>query len=98
MYGGSSVIDATGTTPADASLVCTVFHGASSAIYVGGSLGTPAATGNPGSDPMKRICLGNITEGFKPLNGKIAAVIVSAGAHDASKRAQYAFYLSKFFP
>lgn len=92
-YGGAAFVDAAASTPGSPTKVCAVLNGASSAIYIGGTFAASAGTGNAGADTVTRLSLGDLFGGGGPLNGKIAAVIVSSGAHNATLRAQYAAYL-----
>jgi hypothetical protein len=97
MYAGLGFIDAAGSDPTVASKVCAVFNGASSAIYVGGTFATAAGTGNAGPDPLKLAVIGDLSGGGGGMLGYAAAVIVSAGAPDATTRARYAAYLETKF-
>jgi hypothetical protein len=96
--GGANNLDATGSAPGSPTKICGVFNGASSQIYIGSDFSTGTGTGtNPGVDTPLRFALGALVGGGGELIGKIAAVIICAGAHDATKRAQYATYFATRF-
>lgn len=97
IYGGAGFLNAPASTAANPAKICGVYNGVSSAIYTDATFNTPAATGSIGTDTLTRLSLGDMFGGAGALNGKIAAVIVSAGAHNAALRAQYAAYLSTRF-
>jgi hypothetical protein len=95
-YAGGGFIAAPASTPGSPSKVCVVFNGVSSAIYVGGDFSVAAATGNPGTDTPDRFGLLDLPGGGGPMVGTVAEWVFSAGAHDATLRAQYAEYLEKY--
>jgi hypothetical protein len=94
---GGAGVNATGSVAANPSMVCGVFNGASSAVYVGSDFSSAAGTGNPGTNSVAQFVLGALGGGGGELNGKIAEVIVSSGAHDATLRANYAAYFAGKF-
>lgn len=94
MYAGSANITSATlfNTP---SIVCAVFNGASSALYVRST--TAAVTGNPGTQDIGTPRIGYAAQGTTPYpiaaDGKIAELIWISGADDATKRAQMMTYL-----
>jgi hypothetical protein len=72
-------------------VLCGVFNGASSAIYL--SNASTGTTGNAGAQTLTGITVGSdyaITQGW---NGKIAAVLVYSGAHTTAQRQLIMGYL-----
>lgn len=98
MYAGSGFVDSGvgSNTPA---VVCCVYKGASSSVYVG-DFATADATGNPGVDTLARLAIGDIAgRSNSPVTGKCAEAIVCSGDHDvdAAKRALFrAYFASRY--
>lgn len=87
----------TGTTLVNTpSILCAVFNGASSALYISST--TAAVSGNPGSSAIgtPRIGLAAPGPGYTaPTGWKLAAGIWVSGADDATERAQMLAHLSE---
>lgn len=93
MYAGAGFVNS-GTLSNAPSVVCCVFNGASSAIYHN-DFAAAAASGNPGTDPITRLAIGDLAGGVNaPLVGKVAEVVVCSGNHDATKRALFRTYFT----
>lgn len=93
MYAGSGFVNS-GVVSNVPGVVCCVFNGASSAIYVNDFV-TAAMTGNPGAESLTQLAIGDVAGGVSsPLNGKCAEVIVCSGAHDAANRALLRTYFA----
>lgn len=95
LYAGSA--DVTSAVAINApSIMCAVFNGASSALYLSST--TAAITGNPGSHGIATPRLGRAADGgssyYLPSDGKIAEVVWTVGADDSSERAQMLRYFS----
>lgn len=75
-----SISELQGSSTADTNfhIFAGIFNGASSKLYVGG--GAADASGNPGTDPLGDITLGNDSTGVTALNGDIFAAIYYSGA------------------
>lgn len=97
IYAGTANV--TGTTLANApAIMCAVFNGASSALYIGST--TAAASGNPGSQGLSQPRVGLAAPGpsySAPAGWKMAELIFVSGADDATERAQMLRYLSGKF-
>jgi hypothetical protein len=91
IYAGSAFVGSA-IAASNPAVTCAVFNGASSAIYVTDSV-TPAVTGSPGTLGITKLALGALHGGGGNLTGKIAEVILYAGAHDAATRATVMGYL-----
>jgi hypothetical protein len=92
IYSGAGPVDAavTTTTP---HVMCAVFNGGSSAIYVTES-GTASGSGNAGTQTLQRSTIGGLTSGVGGrMVGKVAEYIVYSGAHDSTKRQSVMNYL-----
>lgn len=93
IYAGVSLSSTTVTT--NPSVMCLVFNGASSAIYVNDAT-TAKATGNASGAALVSTVLGDNAGGTTPLNGKIADSAGYAGAHNqATRSAMMAAYAGK---
>lgn len=93
MYAGAGFVNS-GTLSNAPSVVCCVFNGASSAIYHN-DFAAAAASGNPGTDPITRLAIGDLAGGVNaPLVGKFAELIACSGAHNAAKRAMFRAYFA----
>jgi hypothetical protein len=94
MFAGTGNIEP-GASVASASIVCSVFNGASSAGYV--SNVSSSVTGNPGSGGLGTPRIGAAPTGIYPLasGGKIAELVFVSAAHDATQRAQLFSYFSR---
>lgn len=93
IYAGSANVTSA-TLLNTPSIVCAVFNGASSALYVRST--TAAVTGNPGTQGIGTPRIGSEVPGPSyPIaaDGKIAELIWISGADDATKRAQMMTYL-----
>jgi hypothetical protein len=95
IFAGSANV--TGTTLLNSpSIVCAVFNGASSALYIRST--TAAATGNPGTQGIGTPIIGRAAPGpayYLPTDGKIAELVWIAGADSAAQRAQMFRYFSR---
>jgi hypothetical protein len=90
-YAGALLTSA--VTLAAPSVLCAVFNGANSAIYVTDDE-TPAVSGNAGADTLDAIALGTQFGGAASfLDGEIAEWALFAGAHSATNRARVMQYL-----
>jgi hypothetical protein len=96
-YAGTDFVNATGSTPESPHVGCIVFNGASSEIYFD-DFTTPAGTGNPGTDALIQMVLGDVGGGGGPLTGKIAEAVAFAGADDATERANMRAYFAARYP
>ena len=93
IFAGSGNV--TGTTLLNSpSIVCAVFNGASSALYIRST--TAAASGNPGTQGIGTPIIGRAAPGpayYLAADGKIAELVWIAGADNAAQRAQMFRYL-----
>jgi hypothetical protein len=95
IYAGVSLSSSTVTT--NPSVMCLVFNGASSAIYVNDAT-TAKATGNASGAALVSAVLGDNASASTPLVGKIADHIVYAGAHNhANRSAVMSAYAAAWF-
>lgn len=85
---GQPTATVTSLTPA---VVCGVFNGAGSAIYVSNSQ-TASGTGNPGTQAMIGLGVANFS-GISSMSGTIAEIIGYSGSHSATTRLQIMAYL-----
>lgn len=92
MYAGTFV-ESSGGTPEDPAVICAVFNGASSALYVDDPV-SAAASGNAGSATLNQAVLMGLGGGGGELPGKLAELILYSGAHDQTTRTQVMAYLA----
>ena len=93
-YAGSNLTTSTPVT--SACIICVVFNGASSAIYVNGSL-TAVVSGDVGAQTISTTYLGGNYGGGNLLTGKIASVVITRGADTARQRAEMISYLGTYY-
>lgn len=93
MYAGSGFVDS-GVASNSPAVLCGVYNGASSAIYVG-DFTTEDATGNPGTATIARLAIGDLAGSVNsPLTGKCAELVCCSGSHDAAKRTLFRAYFA----
>lgn len=93
-YAGSNL---TTSTPVTAPcVICVVFNGATSAIYVNGSL-TAVLAGDVGAHTISQTYLGGNFGGGNLLTGKIASVVITRGADTPRQRAEMVKYLGTYY-
>lgn len=95
IYAGTANV--TGTTLANApAIMCAVFNGASSALYIGST--TAAVSDNPGSQGLSQPRVGLAAPGpsySAPAGWKMNRLLFFSGADDSAKRRQVLDYLSR---
>lgn len=74
-------------TAATATLICGVFNGASSAIYIG-DMATAVKTGTAAANALRSLRIGATNSGTNPFSGAWGTIGAFAGAHDATTRAR----------
>jgi len=95
IYAGGTTVDGA-ASDLNQNVHTLIFDGASSAHYLGASL---SASGNPGTNGITGgLILGARFGGFATSywNGKIGEVLCYTGVHDASTRAAFLSYLSRW--
>lgn len=92
-FGATTVVDS-GFHPSTASIVCVIFNGASSQIYVVNNGTVSTNSGNTGASNMATLSLGSFQGASNFFTGKVAEAIAYSGADSASKRAEIFRYLS----
>jgi hypothetical protein len=92
-YAGTTSITSSNATRSKAAFVC-VLNGASSALYINSSTAVAAGIANAGSSGFQNNFFVGGQAGGNALNGKVAEVILCAGAHAPAQRAQVVAYLS----
>jgi lysophospholipase L1-like esterase len=93
-YAGSNLTTTTLVT--SPCIITVVFNGASSAIYVNGSL-TAILAGDVGAQTISQTYLGGNYGGGNLLTGKIASVIITRGADTARQRSEMLAYLGAYY-
>lgn len=95
IYAGSAGVTSAASF-ATPSIVCAVFNGALSALYVRST--TASVTGNPGTEGIATPIIGRAAipgaAYLLPTGGKIQTIVVIQGADDATKRRRMFEYLS----
>jgi len=92
LYCGSFATDAGATDLAIAHTHAFVFNGASTAVYADNP-SSAAFTGSPGTQASDQVVVGDFAGGANPFNGTFCELLVYAGAHDATQRANVMGYL-----
>lgn len=93
-YAGSNLTTTTLVT--SPCIITVVFNGASSAIYVNGSL-TAVVSGDVGAQSISQTYLGGNNGGGNLLTGKIASVVITRGADTPRQRAEMVKYLGTYY-
>ncbi len=94
MYAGSQVVSSTVSTSTIA-IVCAVFNGASSKIYLNNAT-TPIATGNCGAQQFSALRLGNY-QGSYPFTGKVSLISLFNGVESDDLIAARMRYLGRMY-
>ena len=94
MYAGAQVVSSAVATSTVA-IVCAVFNGASSKIYVNNAT-TPIATGNCGAQAFSALRLGNY-QGSYPFTGKASLISLFNGVESDDLIAARMRYLGRMY-
>lgn len=93
MYAGSQVVSSAVSTSTVA-IVCAVFNGANSKIYVNST--TPIATGNCGAQAFTALRIGNY-QGSYPFTGKVSLISSFNGAEPEELAVARMRYLGRMY-
>lgn len=96
IYSGTGLLGATDIRGSGAKVLAGVHNGASSATYISNS-SSADASGNAGATNIDKITIGTNAAGSLPMDGKIATVLIYAGAHTAAQRAFIMQYLGNYY-
>lgn len=94
MYAGAQVVSSAVSTSTVA-IVCAVFNGASSKIYLNNAT-TPIATGNCGAQQFTALRLGNY-QGSYPFTGKVSLISLFNGVEPDDLIAARMRYLGRMY-
>ena len=84
--GGAGATLSTGvTTKNDLHLVCVVYNGGSTSIYID-DFDTAAVTGNGGSNSARDVTVGSNDAEAGEIEGKVASMLLYNAAHDSTTR------------
>lgn len=94
MYAGTTVLAGAVNKASTKVYTCSVFNGASSALYVN-DFSSSVASGNAGSHSLTGVTIGANFLTTGPIAGEIAEIIAYSGALNAAQRAQVQDYLTR---
>lgn len=94
MYAGSQVVSSV-VAISTVAIVCAVFNGASSKIYLNNAT-TPIATGNCGAQQFTALRLGNYQGGY-PFTGKVSLISLFSGVESDDLIAARMRYLGRMY-
>lgn len=93
MYAGGTARDGTATIANSTVVMCVVFNGASSSVYVN-NITTADVTANPGTNSLTGLKIGQDQGGSgSALEGRIAELAAFSGAHSEATRRKMMNYL-----